>query len=864
MKKFWSLMVVALVALGAGFTSCSDDDDENGGAALVPGVAVEVANDSLATSVVLDVNAVSVSEIAYKVVKAAEDSLGAMASELVFAEADQVVAVSEGANKVVVSGLEGNTEYNIYVAALTKAEEYANANATVINVTTAGYGDQLLTMIETTPFSIKFHVNMPDTADWVLTFNDRDTYEQMKMYFGQSDAGFLESIGNVHYKGPQTIEIKDGDLWYREYDMDWATGEVDSTSYYDYTYTVKPGTAYVILLSAAYYGEVPYSWPVTYRWMPYYEVDYGEGGGEDWWGPLSNARSGMNLGEYTESCTDEGVTFTYEYAKQLLWTNPAAVPADTVEVTLKKITERTAIFEMVPPESCLSYHVLPLSQEDYDMLCTFVGEAGMQAYALNYGEPMVGGNEYVMNGLTVGATYHMLVTGVFDEAGAVQSYYHGTFVPQESTKPVPELEVTAVSDKNTHDMVYFNIKAPNADACAVKYIANYVKDWIPELNSGYSYEDMVEMYGQDMSEEEIALINSAEGYEISYPSFEESDTRLAVISYNVDEKAGAAVVADSRSTSTPAKEKVVSTLYEDLEGNWVLNYFDNNNYYENNVWRQFNSVITANADFGPASYDEWKGTDSYNYVLEALGNDEARVQDLFNEYKSVAAHYTAKYAGQNQMLGLNFPCGNYVYAANQNVFTPWDLFTSEYYSAYDCYQLFYDFGPKVMFEVTGENEMVLKSDVNTMAPLENFDGAYYMVGISDDGYLPACDFPVTLSENKDSLFVHPAEVDGVKFYPGVIRFYSASYAATQNRTDTVLVYTRGTLEDVQDPAAVKPYSLDQVLKASRAVYNTGVAVKPLNIAAPLKRNAKVFNAPKLNRVEGKVFDLKAQIESLKK
>ena len=27
MKKFWSLMVVALVTLGAGFTSCSDDDD---------------------------------------------------------------------------------------------------------------------------------------------------------------------------------------------------------------------------------------------------------------------------------------------------------------------------------------------------------------------------------------------------------------------------------------------------------------------------------------------------------------------------------------------------------------------------------------------------------------------------------------------------------------------------------------------------------------------------------------------------------------------------------------------------------------------------------------------------------------------
>ena len=862
MKKFWSFMVVALVTLSAGFTSCSDDDGPKGPSTQVTAPS-ENDGTITATTAAFKFTTNGVTELAYKAVKAGEVARAAATpeAELIFAEAVKTIPMQDGENTVVVEGLEGETEYVVYFAMKTVDNTFLLEQA---SVTTASYGDQILTMISTSPFSVKFHVNVADTTNWILNFGDRATYEQMKMYFGQSDADFLGSIGNVHYQGPQTIEIKDGDLWYREYDMDWSTGEIDSTSYYDYTYTVKPGDAYVLLLSAAYYGEVPYSWPVTYRWMPDYTYDYDGGYGDDDWWLGANSRAGMNLGEYTQECTDEGVVFNREYAKQYLWTAPAAVPVDTVEVTIKKMTERTAIFEMVPPEDCLSYHVLPLSDEDYNMLLGFVGEAGMQAYALNYGEPMTGGNEYVMEGLTVGANYHMLVTGLFSEDGGVQSFYHATFSPKESTLPAPVLEVSAVSEKNTHDMVYFNIKCTSKDAKDVKFIANYVKDWVPELNSGYSYADMVETYGQYLTEEELKEVNSEAGLEISYPSAEESDTRLAVIAYNEDEKACEAVWADSRSLSIPAKDKVESTLYTDLDGEWVLNYYDTNNYYEKNTWRKFNSVITQNPDFAPASFEEWKGTDSYNYVVEALGGEEATVKALFNEYKEVAAHFAAKYEGQNQMVGVNFPCGNYVYAAKQNVFTPWDLFTSEYYSAYDCYQLFYDFGPKVMFEVVGANEMVMKSDINQLAPLANFDGSYYMVGISNQGYLPNCEFPVTISEDKNTLTVHPAEVDGEKYYPGVIRYYSASYAATQNRTNDVLVYTRGSVEEGWKPAATKPFSVDNVIKSAKAMYNTNNLVAVKNLSAAGKRSAKVKNGPKLNRVEGKVFDVKANFEKNKK
>ena len=823
------------------------------------GVSTTTAKLTLTTNGVL--------EVAHKVVKVAEAGETAPDAAIVFAEAEKVLPVVDGENVLDVEGLEGATDYVVYVAMKLANETFVLEEC---SFTTSEYGDQILTMISTTPFSVKFHVNMPDTADWVLLLGDRETYEQMKMYFGQSDAGFLESVGCINYRGSQTIEIKDGDFWYTEVDWD---GEVLG----DMTYTIKPGSAYVMLISAAYWGEVPNVWPETWRWMPYYEVAGGGGGWDDWVDDdmgVMNTRGAMNLGEYTEVCTDEGVTFTHEYAKQCFWTNPAALPAEGegVEVTLRKLTERTAYFEMVPSENCLSYHVLPLSDEDYSMLTSFIGEAGMQAYVLNYGEPLAGGNEYVMSGLTVGANYHMMVTGLFEENGAVQSFHHSTFSPQESTLPLPVIEVTSVEEKNTHDKVYFNIKCSTKDATAGKYIANYVKDWIPELNSGYSYNDMVEMYGQILTEEELDQVNSDEGYELFYTTYEDVATRLAVVAYNADEKAGEAVWADSKAAGLPAKDKVESSLYADLEGNWVLNYWDTQSYLssensdKSKKYRQFQTTITTNPDFGPASFAAWQGDASYDFVLGALGGNEARVKSLFDEYKAVAAYHKEKYASQNQIVSVNFPCGYYVKADKQNVYTPWDLFTSEYYSAYDNFELFYDFGPKVFFEVKRGDSLVLKSDMNALPPMESFDGAYYMVGIGKNGttnqYLLSCEFPVTVSEDKNTLTVHPVEYEGVLYYPGTVQ-YNYGYAYPQNVTYKELVYTRGTLEDAQSPVAAKRFSVADAIKASRAVYNAteGVAI---DFTAPAKRNAKLQARPKLNRVEGKLFDVKANFEKNRK
>ena len=100
MKKFWSLMVVALVTLGAGFTSCSDDDDPKGPSTTV---TTPSENDGTitATTATFTFTTNGVTELAYKAVKAEESVRAAVApeAELIFAEAEKTFPMQDGENK---------------------------------------------------------------------------------------------------------------------------------------------------------------------------------------------------------------------------------------------------------------------------------------------------------------------------------------------------------------------------------------------------------------------------------------------------------------------------------------------------------------------------------------------------------------------------------------------------------------------------------------------------------------------------------------------------------------------------------------------------------------------------------------------
>ena len=105
MKKFWSLMVVALVTLGAGFTSCSDDDGPKGPSTTVTTPSQEDGTIT-ATTATFTFTTNGVTELAYKAVKAEESVRAAVApeAELIFAEAEKTFPMQDGENKVVVEG----------------------------------------------------------------------------------------------------------------------------------------------------------------------------------------------------------------------------------------------------------------------------------------------------------------------------------------------------------------------------------------------------------------------------------------------------------------------------------------------------------------------------------------------------------------------------------------------------------------------------------------------------------------------------------------------------------------------------------------------------------------------------------------
>jgi hypothetical protein len=171
----------------------------------------------------------------------------------------------------------------------------------------------------------------------------------------------------------------------------------------------------------------------------------------------------------------------------------------------------------------------------------------------------------------------------------------------------------------------------------------------------------------------------------------------------------------------------------------------------------------------------------------------------------------------------------------------------------------------VFFEVKDANTIVLKSDMAGFAPLENFDGTYYMVGVGKKGttlqYLLECEFPVTISEDKNTLTVNPVVVDGVSYYPATIQ-YNYGYAYPQNVTDRALIYTRGKLE-TSTVAAAKKMALDNSYKLTHSLSDMTVEGFPVKVAKAAKRVRFGAEAAQKQGATG-LFDLKSNVKKFNK
>jgi hypothetical protein len=853
-KLYRCLFLLSTVVLAGGMWSCSDDNDEPGtnGGDFTLGVEAPSSDAVFATSATFKLSTKGAESYVYKVVE------GANAAEpepvVAYAEAQEngtVVAVTGDTDEALVAGLEGNKTYTVFFI-FKVGNEYKIYSQ---KINTPEYS-QRVTVISTDMFSIKFHVEVPADEYYFVNFTDIDTYASLREQQGRTDVDYVlagSGMAQPRYKGPQNITIQNGVFTHAG-----ALNEKDYIEYADeFLYTLHPGTGYVLFVSQCEEDGSTDAY-----------AEFSEKGGDDDddWGVLGAKLP--NIKSYTEEPpTNERVSFTGHCAKTVLFTQEPKQGAGSVTISVDHVTEKTAMITFTPTDDILQYIVLMLPDAKKDYFYQFIGgEDGLQAAVLSNGQ-ILDGVQQLYYPIETAQTYSVYAVGIYSEDGTIQSFdIKGDIKPIISTKPASELMVTPLKIENSPYMIGYNIKAPNGDCAAFKYLLNYTKDWYPELNGleGETLEEniatMMSKYGNGINDADVlSKINSTEGYDMTFSSMDDTESWLILESYNVDEKTKLFYDGDNyRTTSAPlkAEEPVNSELFSKLQGTWTATMTD-----------AYGKTVTCPVTIaaGPEQVetlpvDVKEGL--VKYFVES-GKTQAQAEELvlkyFEEYKEGVTYYTQKYKNMNCLVATGFAYDDW-YAP---LATSWDLFHSTEYSAYNTDELFRDYGPKLFLKIEkDENDADMVSIITTRMLEDGYNYYRYVDPVSDwyrtlvlcaystetpDQYYTA-DFPVEISADMNTVTIKPIEQEGNTYSPG---FATESYGYPNWSFPTTegIVLTRSTEK--------------ATAKATRSISKVTPKVSARS-GNHFRRTRTPYDFVSKTPVEGKVFSMDSMKKNLKK
>lgn len=776
-KLFQCLFLLSAVVLAGSMWSCSDDDDQPGtnGEDSTLGVEAPASDAVFATSATFKLSTKGAESYVYKVVE------GANAAEpdpvVVYAEAQEngtIVAVTGDTDEALVAGLEGNKTYTVFFI-FKVGNEYKIYSQ---KINTPKYS-QMVTVIKTDLFSVTLHVEVPEDVYYSLGFISIEDYETYKMQYGKTDADYVVAnpygdMRDPRYKGPQNITIENG--------VNAYAGALNEKDYEDdiYPYAVHPGTGYVIFIGQCNEDGTSEGF-----------VNYIDNGGsdDDDWGVLGSKLP--NIKEYTEEKPiSENMEFTGRYAKTVLFTQAPHKGTGSVMAQIDRATEKSVMITYTPSDDILQYVVALIDDADLEMFLNFVGgEDGLQISVLNGGDRYDGVQQLTYS-LTPGHTYTAYIVGVYNEDATIQTMDKLEGIKTiVSDKPAVEFKVTPLNMESPYQIGY-NIKAPNGDCAAFKYLLNYTKDWYPELNGmeGENLEEniarMVATYGQGINDADVlSKINSAEGYDMAFSTMDDTESWLVLESYNVDEKTKLFYDGDNyRTTSAPlkAEEPVNSELFSKLQGTWTATM-------TNAAGTTVTCPVTiASGPEQVATLPEDVKQGLVEYFVKQ-GKTQAQAEELvlkyFEEYKEGAAYYTQKYKNMNCLVATGFVYDDW-YAP---LATSWDLFHSTEYSAYNTDELFRDYGPKMFLKIEkDENGADVVSIITTRMLEDGYNYYRYVDPLADwyrtlvlcayntetpDNYYTS-DFPVEVSVDMNTVTIKSLEQDGKIYSPG---FATESY-----------------------------------------------------------------------------------------
>ena len=388
--------------------------------------------------------------------------------------------------------------------------------------------------------------------------------------------------------------------------------------------------------------------------------------------------------------------------------------------------------------------------------------------------------------------YHVLITGMEGEIGSPQCFKHFTFsTPAKSKTRGPNIVVTALPEESTPYEAKFNVRCTSlsnnrAERCY--YGANYKSEWVYAVNSGGS--NTYEYLGQttQFSQDDLDKINSEEGLDMFIPSIDGETTRLVVVAFN-DENISNGIDQYEDVLAHPAVDDCV-TPYNVAEDNSYNKLLDTDELVDD--W-----TLTAKVKNGSTmkqkvsikrrfvegvDYPSTLPADVMKIYQDVTEWTDDEIKGYFDEFKNLAKDFNdGRLRNQNKLLlegWLNDSQGTL------NYYSPWDLFKHEKISMVDVPSMFARFGPKIYIHVNkaknGADSLCVTANNMFVSPIAQWSVPFYMAGVqengemvysytnSDGGFGGALEFPVTLSEDHQTITIHPLESNGATWYPNVV------------------------------------------------------------------------------------------------
>lgn len=544
------------------------------------------------------------------------------------------------------------------------------------------------------------------------------------------------------------------------------------------------------------------------------------------------------------------------------------IRVDTIEPEILEGNVEIEVFDKSPINACITF----TPTDDVLFYCVFICEesewdviymplidneeqyarwfVGSYFAARTIGtETVPGGNHeiwlddwfYNMNGMA-GKEIRVLVAGMGDNDGHTQCFNTITFTLPEVTKPAPEVIVTPVASNDPYNAA-FNIKCPSGDANQVYIACDYTREFNNAL-AGTTYMALMQSLNEYnmLAKNEVELVNSADGYTISFSSREDATTRLAVLVYNDEGSSnnlnapGTTGIAEYTTPRANYPAYVDSDLFTALAGEWTAtapmsSYIIDTDADGNQTgahWESEGNYTSAVTISAGVEYPEVLPEEVYE-IYAAAGMDREATTALYEEFKELAVNYNNRTRGFNRLLCMGYNFADPQYYLNV-VASPYDLFTAEDYSASQVSYMFYDFGPKWNLEIDADGNVWMPIDNSREFPLEafNFGLEYtlYIVAASEQDYFgaPIYDangnivmnprFPVEVSADRNTLTIKPIQYTDaasgvVKTYYPCVSQLTMGYASPLNpRVAGDVVLTRNSASTFAAPANARVASTE--------------------------------------------------------